>query len=420
MASLTRASIPEGALRIAQRLSESGHGAWVVGGCVRDLLRGVPVSDWDLATSARPEVVQKLFRRTIPTGLQHGTVTVLEEGVGYEVTTLRGEGAYSDGRRPDSVAFVGTIEEDLGRRDFTVNAIAFDPLSLAVIDPWGGVADLEARVLRAVRDPMERFAEDGLRVLRAARFVATLNMTLDPATEAAIAPNLAVFSRVSRERVRDEWEKAFTKAERPSLAFAVMRRTGMLGWSAPPLHALDEPTFERALRRIDRAPKGFLPRLAALCLELTDEAALDAWLLELRASTRDREDVVHLVREVRRVPPPDAPDLVLRAWMRAVGRSSLRRVLDLLRVDAETRGRAPDELDALTARVDREAASTLPLALSELALTGKDLLSELGLSPGRHIGEILKQLYEHTASAPEDNRRDELLRRARALVPAPA
>lgn len=416
MQKLHRASIPRGALHIAERLTSSGHGAWVVGGCVRDLLRGVPVSDWDLATSARPEEVQRIFRRTVPTGLRHGTVTVLEDGEGYEVTTLRGEGAYSDGRRPDSVSFVGSIEEDLGRRDFTVNAIAFDPVTEHVVDPWGGVADLQAEVLRAVRDPMERFAEDGLRVLRAARFVATLEMTLDPATEAAIRPNLGVFAKVSRERVLAEWTKAFEKAARPSLAFSVMRRTGMLAWSAPPFHAQDESTFERGLARMDRAPRAFLPRLAALSLEAQDLRALEAWLIELRASTKDREDLLHLVKTFRRERLADVEPVALRRWMREVGRSSLDRALSLRQIDAEARGEASDA-EALAARIDGELKSPFPLALSELALTGQDLLTELHLAPGRHIGELLKKLYEHTLSAPEDNERARLLVLARALTP---
>ena len=190
--------------------------------------------DWDIATSARPEQVQKLFRRVIPTGIQHGTVTVLMKQAGYEVTTLRGETEYTDGRRPDSVYFVDDIKDDLARRDFTINAIAYDPLAEQLIDPFDGIRDLEARVLRAVGDPAQRFAEDGLRVLRAARFVATLGVELDPATERAIVPSLASYRKVSAERVRDEWLKT-TKAERPSRAFEVMKDHGLLANSAPEL-----------------------------------------------------------------------------------------------------------------------------------------------------------------------------------------
>ena len=226
--------IPDPVVEVCRRLDEAGHRAWVVGGCVRDLLMGRAVSDWDLATSALPGEVQTTFRRTIPTGIQHGTVTVIHGGQHYEITTLRGEGAYSDGRRPDNVEFVTEIEADLGRRDFTINAIAYDPIDDQLIDPFDGLGDLERGVVRAVGDALRRFSEDGLRVLRAARFAATLEFTLDADTEAAIAPTLETFRRVSAERVREEWLKAL-KARKPSVAFDIMARTGMLAVTAPML-----------------------------------------------------------------------------------------------------------------------------------------------------------------------------------------
>jgi tRNA nucleotidyltransferase (CCA-adding enzyme) len=244
-ASSLRAALPPALRALCARLRRSGHRAWIVGGCVRDLLghdlgvlpdasRAPSPGDWDVATDARPEQVAAIFPRVVPTGIAHGTVTVLIDDQSYEVTTLRGEGAYSDGRRPDSVHFVDDIDSDLARRDFTVNAIAYDPETDRVIDPFGGIIDLKNRKLRAVGDPSERFAEDGLRVLRAARFVATLEMDLDEATERAIEPSLASFRKVSAERIRDEWRKSM-KAGRPSRAFEVMRKHGMLAVTVPEL-----------------------------------------------------------------------------------------------------------------------------------------------------------------------------------------
>src|SRR4051812_26620405 len=180
-----RVEFPRDVTDLCARLAERGKRSWIVGGCVRDLLFGREVSDWDLATDARPDELMKIFPRAIPTGIEHGTVTVVIGKKHYEVTTLRGEAAYSDGRRPDAVHFVDDITADLARRDFTFNAIAIDPTTKVIIDPFDGRRDLEARVLRAVGNPIERFSEDGLRVLRAARFVATLEVTLDPATERA-------------------------------------------------------------------------------------------------------------------------------------------------------------------------------------------------------------------------------------------
>lgn len=229
-----RDQIPDPVMEIVRTLRAAGHRAWVVGGCLRDLLMGRPISDWDVATSALPGEVSRVFKKVIPTGIEHGTVTVLLRGVPYELTTLRGEGAYSDGRRPDEVFFVKDIDEDLARRDFTVNAIAYDPIDDRTIDPFGGLRDMEARVLRAVGDPKERFDEDGLRVLRGARFVATLEFELHEETEKAITASLRTYAKVSKERVRDEWLKTM-RAKRSSRAFDVMRRTGILALTCPDL-----------------------------------------------------------------------------------------------------------------------------------------------------------------------------------------
>jgi len=202
--------VPADVVELCRKLRDAGFEAWLVGGAVRDLLRGAPAKDFDVATSAQPADVTKVFgrKRTIPTGEKHGTVTVLTERDGekqhVEVTTYRGEGAYSDGRRPDEVVFVRSLDEDLKRRDFTMNAIAYDPLGDALADPYGGQKDLAARLIRAVGDPLERFREDGLRAMRAVRFAAQLQFALDPPTEAAIPKTLEVFRKVSAERIRDE------------------------------------------------------------------------------------------------------------------------------------------------------------------------------------------------------------------------
>ncbi|MCC6522171.1 MAG: hypothetical protein IT373_05875, partial [Polyangiaceae bacterium] len=229
-------AIPRDVVGICRRLREHGKRGWVVGGCVRDLLMARPAKDWDVATNARPDEVQRIFPRVVPTGIQHGTVSVLIGRVPYELTTLRGERGYSDGRRPDEVVFLDDIVEDLARRDFTFNAIAIDPIEGQLIDPFDGRRDLATRTLRAVGMPADRFAEDGLRVLRAARFSATLGCSIDPSTEHAMGADvaLATYARVSAERVHDEWLKIMA-AERPSVAFEIMRRTGMLAITCPEL-----------------------------------------------------------------------------------------------------------------------------------------------------------------------------------------
>jgi tRNA nucleotidyltransferase (CCA-adding enzyme) len=417
-ASLARA-LPKGVRDLCSLLHERGHGAWVVGGCVRDVLMGRRASDWDVATTALPAEVQKIFRRTIPTGIDHGTVTVLLGGDKYEVTTLRGESGYADGRRPDVVTFGASIDEDLGRRDFTVNAIAYQPIDDELVDPWKGEADLERRLLRAVRDARERFAEDGLRVLRAARFVATLGFELDPDTEAAIQPNLATYAKVSPERVREEWLKAF-RASEPSRAFRIMRRTGMLAIHAGLLDALDDARFERTMRRVDLASSELVPaRLAALAWESrADLDAVDAWLRALRFSNREREATLLALRHA------DAPrrvrDVVdARRFLRAVGPSEAFWVLETLEADARVSDEPEASVRALAA-LRTLAAGVLdaadPLDLKSLAITGADVMKASGRAPGRWLGSVLERLLDEVIEDPRRNDAETLLVRARALA----
>jgi tRNA nucleotidyltransferase (CCA-adding enzyme) len=396
--------IPEDVRELCRRIEKAGFRAWVVGGCVRDLLMGKPISDWDLATSAHPGDVQAIFRRTIPTGIQHGTVTVLHRGHPYEVTTLRGEGAYTDGRRPDSVELGVDLERDLERRDFTVNAIAYDPIQREIVDPWGGQADIASKIIRAVRDPRLRFGEDGLRVLRAARFCATLGFTIDPATEAAIAPSLGTFRKVSIERVHEEWRKALA-AERPSPAFEVMRRTGILAITCEPLAALDDATFAATMARVDRAPRVHELRIAALLADVGQRPLpvwADGWLREMRAANDERKRVVHVLahREI-----PEALDGAgLRHWLRAVGRDAVGDVLALARAGSR-------DVDELERRAKWELEHALPLAPRELPITGDDVIAAIGGAPGRHVGRILERMLSLVLDDPALNDRDALLAR---------
>jgi len=449
-------ALPAGVRALCDRLRAKGYRAWIVGGCVRDLLleelRGaVPGAlavrgDWDIATDARPEQVRRCFQRVIPTGIQHGTVTVLLDGVGYEVTTLRGETSYSDGRHPDRVYFVDDIEADLARRDFTINAMAYDPTCNALIDPFGGAADLQTATLRAVGDPAERFAEDGLRVLRAARFVATLQVTLDRATQDAIRPSLDSYRRVSPERIRDEWTKTLA-APAPSCAFEIMRTCGLLEITAPELApAGDRPpvadlrAWEYRLACVDECPARLVVRLAALLQDwksatraaerpggdgshpagsrLGEQAS--AVLKRLRFSNRDQTEVVALVRELDVEYNESWEDRDVRRWVRRVGPARLTDLLDLAsavaRVDLEPGAPPAERLTALRRRAQRELEQGAPLSTRDLAVDGNDLMSELGLRPGRQVGELLEQLLEAALDDPAVNDREQLLELARRLV----
>ncbi len=420
---IDQASIPRDVLELCRTLSDRGYGAWVVGGCLRDLLRGKPAADWDLATSARPEQVQAVFPRVIPTGIQHGTVTVRHRGKSYEVTTLRGEGAYSDGRRPDRVEFVTDIVADLSRRDFTVNAIAFDPLSGVVTDPFGGVDDLERGVIRAVGDAAQRFSEDGLRVLRAARFAATLEFRLDPETEAAIRPTLETFKKVSGERVRDEWLKAL-KARTPSRAFDVMARTGILDVTAGTLALLPDEDWQSALEALDRChDPDVCVQLAALFHPVTDLAWIEEWLVRYRFSNQERARVLTYLRHHTEPGRDQLSDADVRRFARKVGREMALHVARfgelVTSVGADDEGRLVAEARRFTARVERLVLPEIALSSKELAISGRDLMQAFTLAPGPVLGRTLDALLELVLDDPERNTRDELLRLSQDLLKEP-
>jgi tRNA nucleotidyltransferase (CCA-adding enzyme) len=447
---LDLAVVPREVMELCQRLSAHGKRAWIVGGCVRDLFLGRTASDWDVATDARPSDLVTIFPRAIPTGIEHGTVTVVRSGRHYEVTTLRGEGTYSDGRRPDWVEFVDDITADLARRDFTVNAIAIDPVDGKVIDPHGGRDDLARRVLRAVGDAKERFAEDGLRVLRAARFAATLELSLDPDTEASIRPTLETYRKVAAERVRDEWIKTM-KARAPSRAFEVMRRTGILEVTCPELlegvgmeqnrwHAYD--VWRHGLECMDACPGDPIMRIAALLHDVGkpktrawsdktndytfyDHDKVGAEIAEpiaakLRFSNEERARIVALVRNHLFHYSSEWTDSTVRRWIRRVGRDRLEDLYVINEADVRAKGLdCTADLDALShlkAHVARVLAEGAALSTRDLKVDGHDLIRELGLRPGRIVGEILGALLEAVTSDPSLNDREALLAKAREYV----
>ncbi len=438
------------ALGICERLHNAGKRAWIVGGCVRDSLLGKPIADWDVATNALPTELMKLFPKAIPTGLQHGTVTVVQRGHHYEITTLRGETTYSDGRRPDAVNFVDDIVADLARRDFTINAIAVDPSNGALVDPFNGRKDLADKKIRAVGNAFERFSEDGLRVLRAARFTATLEFDLEPETERAIAPTLDTFRKVSAERVRDEWVKTM-KAKAPSRAFEIMRTSGILGVCCPELldgvgmeqnkwHSFD--VWTHAMACMDACTGDPVLRIAALLHDVGkprsrafsdktqdytfyDHDKIGAEIVmpiatRLRFSNDERDRIVALVRH-HLFHYDEWSDQAVRRWIRRVGRD---RIEDLYRLnEADLRGKGPifkeqdlAALAALKAHVIKVLEAGAALSTRDLAIDGNVLMKELGIAPGRLIGQVLEALLEVVLADPARNERTELLGLARQIV----
>ncbi len=426
-----RTIVPPGVREVCEVLRRAGHEAVTVGGAVRDALLGRDPGDWDVASSARPEEVTRLFPRTIPTGMAHGTVTVLvgrgEAREAIEVTTYRGEGAYHDGRRPESVVFGVPLVEDLARRDLIVNAIAWDPVGEVLHDPFGGVADVAARRLRAVGDPVARFTEDGLRVMRAIRFAATLEFELDADTEAGIPAALPSLAKVSRERVKIELDKLLG-APAPGGALEIARRTGVLAQDVA--EAVAGPAAAWPLRRawIDAA-RDHDVRLAALFSGLSDGAwatatdprvvargdskaasTADAALRRLKAANDERDRVVRLVRVAwaGRVP---LEEVAVRRLLATLGRA---RGDDAIQLWAARATAGSDDAAAEVAGLARAIlARGDALAASDLAVTGAIIMQELGIPPGREVGRLLELAMDAVLDDPALNQRDGLLQRLR-------
>ncbi|HET8732609.1 MAG TPA: CCA tRNA nucleotidyltransferase, partial [Anaeromyxobacteraceae bacterium] len=427
--------VPAEVRAVLARLGEAGHRSWLVGGVVRDLLlrreRHDP-SEFDVATPATPSQVQALFRKVIPTGIDHGTVTVVESGQRIEVTTFRGEEGYEDGRRPSRVTFHDDLEADLARRDFTVNAMAWDPLADELRDPSGGRRDLARRVIRCVGDARARFAEDGLRPLRAARFVAQLGFRLAPDTRAAIPGALPIVALVSRERVAEELSRLLV-GPAAAAGLATLRATGLLGVVLPRLAALppgrvrhaiavaSEPFVGCAAGRGADRERCRLLRMAALLHVLPPEEAMQA-VVELRLPNRLATGVVALSGGRCGLdasgPPAGAGAAGARRWIASVGREQAPLFLALWEADARHQGARSAarsaEVRRLSARVRRELAAGVPLSLGELALGGRDVMALLPGVEGKQVGEALRALLDEVLGEPSLNTKARLSERLRA------
>jgi putative nucleotidyltransferase with HDIG domain len=363
-----------------------------------------------------------------------------------EVTTFRGEGRYLDGRRPSSVTFLADIEGDLARRDFTVNAIAWDPIAGELRDPFSGVEDLRRRRLRAVGDPLARFREDGLRPLRAVRFASTLRLALDPRTRLAIPQALDVFGRVAMERVRDELIKLLVRGAPPSRGLRLLLRAGLLARIVPELlesvnfaqnryHRWD--VWRHTLRCVDAAPPDLVVRLAALLHDVAkprsaapkegapgentfyDHEKLGARLAtdilqRLKFPRRETERVALLVAEHNWHYLPEWNDATVRRVLARIGPEELPALWQLRRADLNARGRLVEEglanQAAAEARFQREIDRASALKVTDLAIGGEDVMRELRTGPGRQVGEVLARLLDRVLDDPDLNTREQLIR----------
>ena len=443
--------LPESVRHVLSTLADAGHEVVLVGGCVRDRLLGTaPVGDdWDAATAARPEAVAGLFPHTTWAN-RFGTVTVHGDPA-VQVTSYRAEGLYGDARRPDEVRFGVSLGDDLSRRDFTINAIAWRPVELApgaghLIDPFDGHRDLRDRLLRAVGDPRARFAEDALRLVRAARFAGRLELTIEPATEAAIVDLAPLAASVSGERVRDELLRMLTLDPRPSRALVLLERLGLMGVLLPELatlrgvaqaKAVPGDALDHSLAAVDAAPadREGETRLAALLHDLGkattqadgrfighDEAgaAIAAEVLErLRIGRARSGRIVEAIRHHMYNYDAGWTDAAVRRFLRRLAGTDRELLFALRRADDVASGTAtagePIQVD-LERRIAQEL-DRQPGLLGDrpLAIDGHDLQKELGLQPGPAMGRLLARLVDVAIEDPSMNERGILLDVARAM-----
>jgi len=414
--------VPEAVRELCQHFAQNDVQAFLVGGSLRDLLRGAPTSDWDIATDAPPARVMKLFSHVIPTGIAHGTVTVLFRGQQFEVTTFRAEAGFSDGRHPDAVRYLGDIRADLSRRDFTINAMAWDPLTKDFYDLFGGRADLQAGVIRAVGHPEERFAEDGLRIMRAARFASVLGFAVAPETARAIETSAHCLANVSVERRRDEFSRLLLGGQ-PSCGLRLLRSAAIMAHICPLLtHVLRDDAGELhrdVAQRLDEVPPRSLAlRLSALLLSLPYDAALSAWLTSFRFDRKTQKHTSHLLQIFGLPRGETTADIAsLRALASAVQREYLSDYCDLLRAWSRTQDAPmPRVVEGVCTRLLSADVQGAPLSIAELAVTGTALMQELSLPPGPQIGELLRALLAEVLRDPAANQRDALLSLARQRV----
>ena len=439
-------SLPGAIKAIAKRYRDEGYQCYLVGGAVRDLILKRPLTDFDIATDAFPQEVRQLFERVFPTGIKHGTVTVLFNKDKFEVTTFRSDGVYTDGRRPDDVSYSSSIYEDLKRRDFTINGIACEIAGRRLIDPHGGVDDLECGIVRAIGDPETRFKEDALRILRAVRIAAQLDFRIEEHTKRAIIRNRQRIKNVSAERIRDEIVK-IVLSDDPVHGFELLLETQLLELLIPELqacigigqrerHAYD--VFYHSLYACAAAPgENLVIRLAALLHDIGKAPALarDACgnpifhghdrlsarlargiVSRLKFSNATIERVSELIRHHMFNYSEEWSDAAIRRFIARVGTDNIADLMRLRTADQIGIGRGfrvSRHLEQLIGRIQAAVELDQALDITDLAVNGNDLMKVLSLQPGPNVGVILGFLLESVLDDPKLNQRETLLKIAR-------
>lgn len=436
-------------LNITNRFRDAGFQCYLVGGSVRDLILGNDIYDYDFATDARPEEITRLFRKTIPTGIKHGTVSVLMDRCQFEITTYRSDGKYIDGRHPESVSFSKDLRIDVERRDFTINGIAYDPLTGELIDYADGIRDLRDGIIRTIGDPVMRFTEDGLRPIRACRFASKLNFSIEENTLRAITDTLHVVKGVSHERIRDEFLKIL-ESEKPSVGVEYLRTTGLLSLFLPELaecydvsqnryHIYD--VYYHSVYSCDAAPREQpMIRLAALLHdvgkvptrhpgedgdftfynhEVVGAKMVKKIMKRLKFSNEQIETVNNLILNHMFHYTDEWTDGAVRRFIRKVGLENIGDLFTLRLADRKGNGARkglPAPINRLKQRIDHVIEQENAFSVRDLNINGTILMEEFGLEPGPIIGMILNQLLEIVLDNPELNEREKLVVLSREIL----
>lgn len=435
--------LPDNVTEILNRLQDGGFSAYVAGGAVRDILMGKNPHDYDIATSALPNEVKRLFTRTIDTGIKHGTVTVVESKTGYEVTTFRHDGAYRDGRHPDSVQFVSSPKIDAERRDFTINAMMYSPVT-GVLDYFGGQEDIKKHLIRCVGDPETRFKEDALRMLRAVRFSAALSFKIEDKTWRAIKKCALLIKKVSAERIREEINKILL-SDNPDY-IRKLHECGLLVYIMPALDkCFGEPqknkyhiydVGEHIMQTVKHTPPDLVLRWAALMHDVgkplcssTDQNGIIHFYGHHHESTAIAVDLMHRLRmdndtirdvsvlvenhDVRVEPsPPVVKRMMARTGEVLFEKLMLLQTADNMAKDMQYFPEKKKRIDDTYALYKEILAERQPYLVSHLVVNGKDLI-RLGYRPGRDIGDVLKRLIDAVIIDPKLNNREFLIREAK-------
>lgn len=398
--------LPKDVRYIIDILTQNGYEAYAVGGCVRDSILGRVPGDWDITTSALPQQVKALFRRTIDTGIQHGTVTIMLGKNGYEVTTYRIDGKYEDSRHPESVEFTPNLEEDLKRRDFTINAMAYNDEN-GVVDIFGGIDDIRNRIIRCVGNAHDRFTEDALRILRAVRFSAQLGFEIDKATKDAARELAPTLVKISRERIHTELNKLLL-SDNPDY-FSVVYELGVMKVIIPELEGVNSGDIDR-LKVLIKRTKPCLPERYAVLLSVIGKDKTRAVLKGLKLDNATISMAVKLVEYLGITPALTEPQM--RHYINEVGKEDALRVIDFnLSFADESMHEEYTDMRKLCAHVLERGDCT---SLKELDVTGKDLV-DAGFEAGKQLGELLNSLLTEVLDNPSLNDRNYLLGRAKEL-----